>query len=221
MTGLAIIRTRTSPGPGLGGRNVLDAEDVAGLAERSKTMAFMTGSRSFGRLGRRSATGDRRSQDRVHRRPSLRRIGGIGSSYQADGVRKPTGNLIGDGPTSHGVTAFEPLVTTDWLEAHLGDPDLRVVDMRGYVSTRPVGAGGRGGDLPGRARGVPRGAHPGRGLRRLDARHRRPRRPRPGAGRPARAVRRGDVGAGDRRRRPASSRSTTWGASSPPGSGGP
>lgn len=34
-----------------------------------------------------------------------------------------------------------PLVTTDWLEAHLGEPDLRVVDMRGYVSTRPAGPG--------------------------------------------------------------------------------
>lgn len=35
----------------------------------------------------------------------------------------------------------DPLVTTQWLEDHLGDPDLRVVDMRGYVSTRPVGPG--------------------------------------------------------------------------------
>lgn len=35
----------------------------------------------------------------------------------------------------------EPLVTTDWLEAHLGDPDLRVVDIRGYVTTRPVAPG--------------------------------------------------------------------------------
>jgi thiosulfate/3-mercaptopyruvate sulfurtransferase len=33
------------------------------------------------------------------------------------------------------------LVTTDWLEAHLNDPDLRVVDMRGYVTTRPVAPG--------------------------------------------------------------------------------
>jgi thiosulfate/3-mercaptopyruvate sulfurtransferase len=32
-----------------------------------------------------------------------------------------------------------PLVTTEWLEAHLGEPDLQVVDMRGYVSTRPAG----------------------------------------------------------------------------------
>jgi len=33
------------------------------------------------------------------------------------------------------------LVTTDWLEAHLQDPDVRVVDMRGYVTTRPVAPG--------------------------------------------------------------------------------
>ena len=32
----------------------------------------------------------------------------------------------------------DPLVTTEWLQAHLGDPDLRVVDIRGYVTTRPV-----------------------------------------------------------------------------------
>ena len=32
-------------------------------------------------------------------------------------------------------------MTTDWLESHLGDPDLRVVDMRGYVSTRPIEPG--------------------------------------------------------------------------------
>jgi thiosulfate/3-mercaptopyruvate sulfurtransferase len=35
----------------------------------------------------------------------------------------------------------DPLVTTEWLAAHLRDPDLRVVDMRGYVTTRPVGPG--------------------------------------------------------------------------------
>ncbi len=33
------------------------------------------------------------------------------------------------------------IVTTEWLEAHLSDPGVRVVDMRGYVSTRPVGPG--------------------------------------------------------------------------------
>lgn len=37
--------------------------------------------------------------------------------------------------------AGDPLVTTDWLEQHLGDPDLRVVDMRGSVTTRPIAPG--------------------------------------------------------------------------------
>jgi thiosulfate/3-mercaptopyruvate sulfurtransferase len=34
------------------------------------------------------------------------------------------------------VPRHDLLVSTDWLEAHLNDPDLRVVDMRGYVVTR-------------------------------------------------------------------------------------
>ena len=33
------------------------------------------------------------------------------------------------------------VVTTDWLEEHLDDPGLKVVDMRGYVVTRPVEQG--------------------------------------------------------------------------------
>jgi thiosulfate/3-mercaptopyruvate sulfurtransferase len=32
----------------------------------------------------------------------------------------------------------EPLVSTDWLAQHLRDPSLRVVDIRGFVTTRPV-----------------------------------------------------------------------------------
>jgi thiosulfate/3-mercaptopyruvate sulfurtransferase len=36
---------------------------------------------------------------------------------------------------------IEPLVTTDWLEDHLHDPDVRVIDCRGYVITRPIGPG--------------------------------------------------------------------------------
>jgi thiosulfate/3-mercaptopyruvate sulfurtransferase len=35
----------------------------------------------------------------------------------------------------------EPLVSTDWLEAHLGDPGVRVIDIRGSVTTRPVAPG--------------------------------------------------------------------------------
>ncbi len=30
----------------------------------------------------------------------------------------------------------DPLVSTGWLEEHLDDPDLRVVDIRGYVRRR-------------------------------------------------------------------------------------
>jgi thiosulfate/3-mercaptopyruvate sulfurtransferase len=35
----------------------------------------------------------------------------------------------------------EHLVTTDWLAEHLSDPNLRVVDIRGYVVTRPLALG--------------------------------------------------------------------------------
>ncbi len=33
------------------------------------------------------------------------------------------------------------LITTGWLEKHLSDPTIRVVDMRGYVVTRPIAPG--------------------------------------------------------------------------------
>lgn len=33
------------------------------------------------------------------------------------------------------------IVTTEWLAEHRNDPDVRVVDIRGYVVTRPVGPG--------------------------------------------------------------------------------
>ncbi len=33
------------------------------------------------------------------------------------------------------------LATTNWLDAHHGDPDIRVVDMRGYVRSTPVSPG--------------------------------------------------------------------------------
>jgi len=38
-------------------------------------------------------------------------------------------------------TESDLIVTTDWLEDHLNDPDVRVVDVRGYVVTRPVEPG--------------------------------------------------------------------------------
>lgn len=36
---------------------------------------------------------------------------------------------------------IEMLVTPEWLEAHLNDPTVRVVDIRGYVVTRPLEPG--------------------------------------------------------------------------------
>lgn len=35
----------------------------------------------------------------------------------------------------------DPLVTTEWLEAHRHDPDVRIVDMRGGVVTRAIAPG--------------------------------------------------------------------------------
>jgi thiosulfate/3-mercaptopyruvate sulfurtransferase len=35
----------------------------------------------------------------------------------------------------------DPLVTTAWLEEHLDDPALRVIDIRGYVRKRDLGGG--------------------------------------------------------------------------------
>jgi thiosulfate/3-mercaptopyruvate sulfurtransferase len=36
---------------------------------------------------------------------------------------------------------FDPLLTTDWLEGHLHDGDVRVVDIRGYVKKTDLGDG--------------------------------------------------------------------------------
>jgi thiosulfate/3-mercaptopyruvate sulfurtransferase len=37
--------------------------------------------------------------------------------------------------------SFDPLVQTGWLTEHLDDPDLRVVDIRGYVKKKDLGYG--------------------------------------------------------------------------------
>ncbi len=37
--------------------------------------------------------------------------------------------------------AFDPLKTTGWLAQHLDEPDLRVVDIRGYVKKKDLGEG--------------------------------------------------------------------------------
>ncbi len=36
---------------------------------------------------------------------------------------------------------FDPLATTDWLTEHLDNPDIRVVDIRGYVRKKDLGDG--------------------------------------------------------------------------------
>src|ERR671911_208043 len=36
---------------------------------------------------------------------------------------------------------MDPLVTTDWLAAHLDDEKVRVVDIRGYVDKTDLGGG--------------------------------------------------------------------------------
>jgi thiosulfate/3-mercaptopyruvate sulfurtransferase len=37
--------------------------------------------------------------------------------------------------------AVEPIVSPEWLEAHLNDPDVRVIDCRGYVVSRMIEPG--------------------------------------------------------------------------------
>ncbi len=37
--------------------------------------------------------------------------------------------------------AFDPLKTTGWLAQHLDEPDLRVIDIRGYVKKKDLGEG--------------------------------------------------------------------------------
>ncbi len=37
--------------------------------------------------------------------------------------------------------SFDPLATTDWLAEHLNDPEVRIVDIRGYVRKTDLGGG--------------------------------------------------------------------------------
>ena len=95
--------------------------------------------------------------------------------------------------------AAELLVTTDWLAKHLDDPAIRVVDIRGYVTTQAGRAGRRGGHVSRGSRGIPCRSYSRRGLRRLDDRHHRPRRPGSCPARRQSTVRRGHGRARDRR----------------------
>ena len=44
---------------------------------------------------------------------------------------------------------FDPLVTTDWLEEHLDYPEVRIVDIRGYVKKTNLGEGRQRADYSG------------------------------------------------------------------------
>ena len=70
---------------------------------------------------------------------------------------------------------MEPIVSTDWLAAHLGEPDLRIADVRWYLDPARRGRDAfRAGHIPGAVffdvevdlsapgggRGSPRGRHP-------------------------------------------------------------
>jgi thiosulfate/3-mercaptopyruvate sulfurtransferase len=49
------------------------------------------------------------------------------------------------------VDNFDPLVDTEWLQDHLEDPDVRVMDIRGYVKKTNLGGGRQGAEyLPAR-----------------------------------------------------------------------
>ena len=65
------------------------------------------------------------------------------------------------------------LAETDWLVKHLNDPSLRIVDIRGIVQ----GPGCPAPALRRKPQGLPRGAHPGGGVRRLGAGYRAAGRP--------------------------------------------
>jgi len=52
------------------------------------------------------------------------------------------GPAASDSESEHGVTLLPgTLVSTDWLEDHLLEPSVRVVDIRGYVKTVDAGTG--------------------------------------------------------------------------------
>lgn len=55
----------------------------------------------------------------------------------------------------------EMLVTPEWLEAHLNDPAVRVVDIRGYVVTRPLEPGVEEADYKGAPQEYEAGHIPG------------------------------------------------------------
>lgn len=55
----------------------------------------------------------------------------------------------------------DTLVSSDWLEEHLGDPQVRVVDIRGYVDTTDLGGGRQRAEYRGARDEYERGHIPG------------------------------------------------------------
>jgi thiosulfate/3-mercaptopyruvate sulfurtransferase len=61
----------------------------------------------------------------------------------------------------HGSALPGSLVSTEWLAAHLDDPRVRVVDIRGYVRTRELGGGAQHAEYTGARDEYERGHIPG------------------------------------------------------------
>src|SRR5436309_7696833 len=49
------------------------------------------------------------------------------------------------------MSAFGPLISADWLHAHIGDPDVRVIDFRWYLVGRQGAEEYANGHIPGAA----------------------------------------------------------------------
>src|SRR4051794_33808698 len=121
------MRTRTWPGPGSGVGTSRTCKTSAGSPNCSKTIAFI------GEFPRGCGPA-----------PSIR-ARGLGPGPRASYLIHSGGEIHRSAVPLHArgsITPMsdqrDPLITTDWLEAHLGDPGLRVVDIRGYVITRPA-----------------------------------------------------------------------------------
>ncbi len=169
----AIIRTRTSPGPGLGSGTSRTRSTSAGSPKVSKTAAFMqivlVGSSRSGRTGR-----DKSNRVQV--------LGDDGLAGYLNDLRARSSR-----PHSGWVRILTGSIETTFMAADLlvvdrlagGTPERPERPRRRHAGIRgdPAGrAGRRAGRLSGRTRRIPGGAHPRRGLHRLDDRHHRPRR---------------------------------------------
>jgi thiosulfate/3-mercaptopyruvate sulfurtransferase len=55
------------------------------------------------------------------------------------GLDRSSEGIVANATSTHALPGT--LVTTEWLSEHLGDDDLRIVDIRGYVKSRDLGGG--------------------------------------------------------------------------------